>query len=751
MILVPPSQCWKLLVWPRVIHPILAPQGSHYENDLPSTKIEATEGYLGVHFMPSTEVTRLKCSGDNPCALCKEHQIECMYLEDGSPNNLTVGKRHLVRLEQRLDDVERRLQQLQRAHHLDPSTAAGHQSPNEAPSQEQRRDLNTPGQRTDSISELGEVDHSENSIDGMGAMRFTDEEECGFFGPSSNIAFMRYISRAMAKAKPDNNSFSAISPPVQRPGGMVSVTRSRAPSISQAGAGKDAAAAMHVNIYALPSEDRAENLIEQYFQKTGQLLPFIHEESFRETYLRMRRDGFSKISRTWLGLLNIVLAISASLSAKDDISSQDRIRESDIYYQRANGLCDRDSKRYASLEMGQYLQGTQKSVQAWTTHGLAISAAYQLGLHSPDANQGYSPLEREIRKRTWFGCVLLDRTLGMTFGRPCFIPEAYIQLDGPSTNIKMLSSSPESGASSQLDAAFFTAAIQLYVILYQVLDSCYGQNLGLQSALSTADSISRILEGQRRLNQWQAHLLPSLGLQIWKTLMTPEDVKTMEPHSIIRLRFNIVLSVRYHNLRILLHRPRLESLLGSFQHDDGVSDQERRILRQMDFGSVQNCVESAVSIISMVHSITTSTTWHRELLGAWYYSLYYTFNAALVIFGALVVASREKDSNPLAWSEVDESRAYIDKAIEALHRLDSGNRVIVRCVEYLSQLSLVFNALNLDRSNFNDTPVSNLFSGNAGDLFISEKNDPLPHIDLGEFMIDQDLDFLGRIFNVAAE
>jgi hypothetical protein len=61
------------------------------------------------------------------------------------------------------------------------------------------------------------------------------------------------------------------------------------------------------------------------------------------------------------------------------------------------------------LILGQYLQGTQKSVQAWTTHGLAISAAYQLGLHSPDANQGYSPLEREIRKRTWFGCVLLDR------------------------------------------------------------------------------------------------------------------------------------------------------------------------------------------------------------------------------------------------------------------------------------------------------------------------------------------------------
>lgn len=30
--------------------------------------------------------------------------------------------------------------------------------------------------------EMGEVDASENSIDGMGAIKFTDEEDCGFFG-----------------------------------------------------------------------------------------------------------------------------------------------------------------------------------------------------------------------------------------------------------------------------------------------------------------------------------------------------------------------------------------------------------------------------------------------------------------------------------------------------------------------------------------------------------------------------------------
>jgi hypothetical protein len=62
--------------------------------------------------------------------------------------------------------------------------------------------------------------------------------------------------------------------------------------------------------------------------------------------------------------------------------------------------------------MGQYLQGTQKSVQAWTVHGLAVKAALQLGLHSKDASRAFSRLDKETRLRTWFGCVLLDRSVG---------------------------------------------------------------------------------------------------------------------------------------------------------------------------------------------------------------------------------------------------------------------------------------------------------------------------------------------------
>lgn len=61
------------------------------------------------------------------------------------------------------------------------------------------------------------------------------------------------------------------------------------------------------------------------------------------------------------------------------------------------------------LLMSQYLQGSERSIETWNLHGLAVKAAYQLGLHSSDALQQYPPREREFRKRTWYGCVMLDR------------------------------------------------------------------------------------------------------------------------------------------------------------------------------------------------------------------------------------------------------------------------------------------------------------------------------------------------------
>lgn len=108
-----------------------------------------------------------------------------------------------------------------------------------------------------------------------------------------------------------------------------------------------------VNIYALPPEARIWSLIKEYFQKTGQLLPFVHEESFCAVYFELKRSNFTLARRTWLGLLNIILAMATTLYVEAPLTAEKRIEESDVYYQRANGLCDKESKRNISLELGE--------------------------------------------------------------------------------------------------------------------------------------------------------------------------------------------------------------------------------------------------------------------------------------------------------------------------------------------------------------------------------------------------------------
>ena len=61
--------------------------------------------------------------------------------------------------------------------------------------------------------------------------------------------------------------------------------------------------------------------------------------------------------------------------------------------------------------MVQYAESTSYSAQTWKLQGLMMQAAYNIGLHIEDADMlnAITPLEREVRRRTWYMCVVLDR------------------------------------------------------------------------------------------------------------------------------------------------------------------------------------------------------------------------------------------------------------------------------------------------------------------------------------------------------
>lgn len=67
--------------------------------------------------------------------------------------------------------------------------------------------------------------------------------------------------------------------------------------------------------------------------------------------------------------------------------------------------------------MEAFLEGTTSSSLAWTLHGLAVKGAYQLGLHIMDS-KSLSQTDREVRRRSWYWCVMNDRYASVALFSP---------------------------------------------------------------------------------------------------------------------------------------------------------------------------------------------------------------------------------------------------------------------------------------------------------------------------------------------
>lgn len=104
--------------------------------------------------------------------------------------------------------------------------------------------------------------------------------------------------------------------------------------------------------YTLPPEAELEARLTAYFDNTGFLFPFIHPPSFLETYKTVKDQGFTKVRRGWLGLLNIILAMVISTDYRNESSASERDARSDVYYNRALALCNTQMLRGTNIEIG---------------------------------------------------------------------------------------------------------------------------------------------------------------------------------------------------------------------------------------------------------------------------------------------------------------------------------------------------------------------------------------------------------------
>lgn len=107
-----------------------------------------------------------------------------------------------------------------------------------------------------------------------------------------------------------------------------------------------------VDPFGLPSEGEAMRLIRKFFATTGLLFPYLDEEAFVETYQQLASSNVRSSRRSWLALLNMILAMATHAGRDEELSGPEVGTNSNLFLQRALVLCEVEIRCASSLEIG---------------------------------------------------------------------------------------------------------------------------------------------------------------------------------------------------------------------------------------------------------------------------------------------------------------------------------------------------------------------------------------------------------------
>ena len=171
----------------------------------------------------------------------------------------------------------------------------------------------------------------------------------------------------------------------------------------------------------------------------------------------------------------------------------------------------------------------------------------------------------------------------------------------------------------------------MYKILFHVIESLYGQNIGCDKPLEVEEIIGPLFKAEHKLSDWERTLPANLKIVSSQQITTYSIEHSLRDDDYVQLRLRTILTLRYLNLCILLHRPILTKFLDFSSNTK--DSHELRALQNVGSNSITVCIQSAIEVISLVHAAVQKTDGHRRLLGAWWFSLYYGRLPSFIYFG----------------------------------------------------------------------------------------------------------------------
>lgn len=163
-------------------------------------------------------------------------------------------------------------------------------------------------------------------------------------------------------------------------------------------------------------------LLNCYFSNYHTSYPFIHEASFRAAYSEIVPRPPEPI---WQILFYTVLTIGAWTAGSDHEGLDNFCYSKAASYVQQQSIFEMGSLALvqALVLLSNYVQKRNMPNTGSNLLGLAVRMALSLGLHRELPEWDISLLEREMRRRVWWGLFIFDSGAQMTFGRPILLPD----------------------------------------------------------------------------------------------------------------------------------------------------------------------------------------------------------------------------------------------------------------------------------------------------------------------------------------
>jgi transcriptional regulatory protein GAL4 len=423
-----------------------------------------------------------------------------------------------------------------------------------------------------------------------------------------------------------------------------------------------------------PSGLVEQTFMDAFFLNYHTSYPFIHEGTFRAQFYKQAPHHNNQV---WQILLNTVLALGA-WSIGDDSSDIDI-----TFYQEARGHLQRVSVFetgnltlvQALLLLSNYAQKRNKPNTGWNFLGLAVRMAMSLGLHKEFPGWKISLLQREIRRRLWWGVYIFDSGAAKTFGRPILLPEDSVM---DSKQVLNIHDDALTATTTTLPPEVNGPTIYSGMIAqakFHLLTNSVYQRLISTPSLTPEETLSL----QKPMEEWYNNL-PDY-------FKTPPPTSESDPFALVRNR----LMWRDWNLRILLYRPillrwasrRWTPTTGSSpDHEDPLEADCRRL-----------CLRNARLTLSSITDFVNNHICTR--IGAWYMLYvspfrkgkmtklticrYFLFQAGLIPI-ILLMTDPTSPEAPGWLQDVETTKNLL------MHPSLISNRFATRCLEVVNRL-----------------------------------------------------------------